>query len=162
MLKVSKSLIAHIRLATAERKGQSSIRHGIVMALLLALGACAGGADRHHTTTSAQAEAAAIAGFPLGSQLAVERRMGPGALATAWELEAHSMDAVNPAPEGWSNLDLSAPPDLGLGPLSFEQAQRLNAFLPTLDGQVPAAPFVLRANAAERARALLCLTQAAS
>ena len=63
-------------------------------------------------------------------------------------------------PRAGNDLVLGMPPDLGLGSLSFEQAQRMNAFLPTSGGQVPAPPFVLRANATEKARALLCLTQA--
>ena len=85
--------------------------------------------------------------------------MDAGALAIGRAVEAGA-GAVDPAPEGWSDLDLAAPPDLGLGALSFEQAQRLNAFLPTSDGQSPATPFVLKAGPAERARALLCMTQA--
>ena len=160
MLKVSKSPRAHIRLAEAERKGGLSVCHGIVMALLLAVTACVGAADRHEAAITAEAKAAAAAGFPLSTQLAVERGMGAGGLATARTFEARSGVDGDPAPEGWSDLDLSAPPDLGLGALSFEQAQRLNAFLPTSDGQTAATPFVLKASAAERARALLCLTQA--
>ncbi len=160
MLKVSKSPKGHIRLATAKRKGGSSLCHGIVMGLFVALTACAGGADRKSASTPAEVRTAAHAGFPLSAQLAVERGMGAGGLATARAFEARGADDTDPAPEGWSDLDLTAAPDLGLGALSFEQAQRLNAFLPASDGQVPATPFVLKANAAERARALSCLTQA--
>ena len=158
MLKVSKSPRTHICLATPKRKGGSSLRHGIVMTFLVLAG-CVGGGRHDRTATSAGARAAAVAGFPLSAQLAVERGMDAGALATARGLEARA-GGGDLAPEGWSDLDLAAPPDLGLGPLSFEQAQRLNAFLPMSDGQTAATPFVLKANAAERARALLCLTQA--
>jgi hypothetical protein len=130
------------------------------MGLLIALAACAGGGGYQRASTPAEARAAAVAGFPLSAQLAVERGMGVGGVATARAFEARAAGDADPAPEGWSDLDLAAAPDLGLGPLSFEQAQRLNAFLPTADGQVPATPFVLKAGAAERARALSCLTQA--
>jgi hypothetical protein len=160
MLKVSKSPEAHIRSGEAKRKGGSSLGHGIVMTLLVTLAACAGGAERKQASPTPEARAAAAAGFPLSAQLAIEGGMGVGGLATARAFEARAGGDIDPAPEGWSDLDLSTPPDLGLGPLSFEQAQRLNAYLPTSDGQVPATPFVLKANAAERARALLCLTQA--
>ncbi|HEV2363911.1 MAG TPA: cell wall hydrolase [Caulobacteraceae bacterium] len=62
---------------------------------------------------------------------------------------------------GWEVLDLNEAPDLGFGPLTPLEAQRLNTFVPGAgangDGAVP---FILRAQGAERQRALLCLTQA--
>ena len=86
--------------------------------------------------------------------------MNGGDLALARGLEATSRPPLDLRPEGWADFNLSTPPDLGLTSLSFEQAQRMNSFLPTAGGQTSAPPFVLKANAAERARALLCLTQA--
>lgn len=160
MLKVSKSPEAHIRLAWPKRKGPSAFLHAIVSAGMLALSGCAGGGADPVSPPSAQAHAAARAGFALSAQLAVERGMNSGALSLARGFESKSPPAIDPRPEGWSDLDLSTPPDLGLGSLSFEQAQRMNSFLPTSSGQTPAAPFVLRAKASEEARALLCLTQA--
>jgi hypothetical protein len=130
------------------------------MGLLATLMACAGGADRKSAASAVEARTAAATGFPLSAQLAIERGMGAGGVATARAFEARGAGDADPAPEGWSDLDLATAPDLGLGSLSFEQAQRLNAYLPASNGQVPATPFVLKANAAERARALSCLTQA--
>ena len=85
--------------------------------------------------------------------------MGSGAFGLA-EHAADIRDALEKPPEGWATLDLAAAPDLGLGTLSFEEAQRLNGYLPPLVDDRQATPFVLKASAAERARALLCLTQA--
>jgi spore germination cell wall hydrolase CwlJ-like protein len=160
MLKVSKSPEAHIRPTEDKRKGPLSFRHGIVIAALVALVGCAGGGGRRPASVTARDRAAAVSGFPLAAQLSLESGMGTGALSVARAFEAHDEGRVEPAPEGWADLNLSTPPDLGLGALSFEQAQRLNAFLPASDGQVPATPFVFKASAAEHARALLCLTQA--
>lgn len=65
------------------------------------------------------------------------------------------------APPGWAHIDLATPPDLGLGRLNPEQAERINAWLPAVGGAPEAArPFTLSAAPAERERALLCLTQA--
>ena len=160
MLKLSKSPGAHIRLASARRKGASSIRHAIVIAGLATLWACAGESPVKTEGPTAEARAAARDGFPLSAQIAIQRGMDSGALEAAGRLDAVPRRLSDPRPEGWTDLDLATAPDLGLGSLSFEQAQRLNAFLPSTNGQVAAAPFVLKAKATEKARALLCLTQA--
>ena len=160
MLELSKSPGRHIRFARRERKGASTIRHGIVIGSCAVLFACAAVAPVTTSEPSVEATAAAKAGFPLSAQLAVQHRMDAGALMAAWRLETGVPSSVEPRPEGWTDLDLATPPDLGLGSLNFEQAQRLNSFLPSTDGQIPATPFVLKAKAAEHARALLCLTQA--
>ncbi len=159
MLKVSISPRTHIRLARTMRKGDSSICHLIVMAAVLSMAGCVGGSDKPVVPADTE-RAAARAGFPLSSQIAVEQGMGAGAAETARRFEARTPSAIEERPEGWADLDLSAPPDLGLGSLTFEEAQRMNAFLPSSDGQVAAAPFVLKASSAEKTRALLCLTQA--
>lgn len=63
-------------------------------------------------------------------------------------------------PAAWASYDVSRAPDLGLVVIAPEDAQRLNSYLPA-SGAPPAKPFVLKArSAAERARALRCLTQA--
>ena len=159
MLNLSKSPNAHIRPADHKRKGLLQSCHEIVIGLLFLVSACTPLATPP-PTSSRLAHAAAHDGFTLRAQLALESGMGTGALLTARHLEGGAEAPVEARPEGWSDLDLTSPPDLGLGSLSFEQAQRMNAFLPTSDGQVAATPFVLRASAAERARALQCLTQA--
>ncbi len=160
MLDLSISPTPHIRLALPRRKGPSLFRHVIVIGAVLSLCACAGKAPVKASGPTSQARAAAKTGFPLSAQIALQRGMDAGALANAARLGEGAANPLDPRPEGWTNLDLATPPDLGLGSLSFEQAQRMNAFLPTSDGQTAAAPFVLKAKAAERARALLCLTQA--
>ncbi len=160
MLGLSISPEAHIRLDRPRRKGPASFRHGIVIGGGLLLLGCAGAAPIEVWPPSSAAKAAAAAGFPLAAQLAIERGMDAGALAAAERMDARATALVEPRPEGWADLDLKTPPDLGLASLSFEQAQRMNSFLPSMDGQVAATPFVLKAKAAEKARALLCLTQA--
>jgi hypothetical protein len=62
---------------------------------------------------------------------------------------------------GWPNLDVSVRPDIGVGRLEGERAQRINEAIPTAPtGLEAATPFVFRGNAAERKKALRCLAQA--
>jgi hypothetical protein len=62
---------------------------------------------------------------------------------------------------GWGTLDVTHPPDLGLGRLDADAARRVNGLIPAPGGPTaPAAPFFLRATGPERDRAMLCLTQA--
>ena len=159
MLDLSISPETHIRFDVVPRKGASTLRLLIVIAGALVLGACTGTPVKT-SQAGRKAEAAATAGFPLSAQIAVQRGMDAGALAMAARLEADSSDGFSKRPEGWTTLDLKTAPDLGVGVLNFEEAQRMNAFVPTSNGQIAATPFVLKARAAERARALLCLTQA--
>lgn len=84
-----------------------------------------------------------------GATLALARRIGPGRRRDLWGRT-----------EGWAVLDLATAPTLGFGALTIQQAQRINAFLPSVGQASPAAPFFLQATAAERERAILCLTQA--
>ncbi len=85
---------------------------------------------------------------------------GPGALHIA---SNHNPDVLPDfgRPLGWKRLEVRSPPRLWLGRLSMEEAQRVNGVLPDAGVANPAAdPFVLRANAAEKAAALQCLTAA--
>ena len=154
--------MSHIRLPTPVRKGFGPRRHQfVILAISAALAACAETHEPPPAQTSKAAHAAARTGFPDSVEALFQGQMPPGALALARERISYAAPPMDPAPEGWSNLDLSTPPDLGLPALSFEEAQRLNAYLPTAaDGGPAATPFVLKASKAERARALLCLTQA--
>lgn len=94
-------------------------------------------------------------------QAALERSMEPAALALARRVAAGSPSDLRGRAEGWPTLDMVATPDLGLGPLTADEAQRINAYLPASQARaLPAQPFILKASAVERQRALLCLTQA--
>jgi spore germination cell wall hydrolase CwlJ-like protein len=63
-------------------------------------------------------------------------------------------------PDAWSSYDVSRAPGLGLGVITTEDARKINSLLPG-SGAPPAKAFFLKARtAAERARALRCLTQA--
>jgi spore germination cell wall hydrolase CwlJ-like protein len=63
-------------------------------------------------------------------------------------------------PEGWETRDLDTVPDLGL-PATGQTAEEVNALRPYTDLPIrPMRPFVLKASAADRGRALDCLTQA--
>ena len=85
---------------------------------------------------------------------------GPGALHIA---SSHNPDLLPDfgRPLGWKRLEVRSPPQLWLGRLSMEEAQRVNGVLPDAGVANPATdPFVLRANGAEKAAALQCLTAA--
>jgi spore germination cell wall hydrolase CwlJ-like protein len=99
--------------------------------------------------------------FSAASQGRLEASMDPSMLVLAHRFDGGRRADLGGRPVGWAVLDISTPPTLGLGALSFEEAERLNAFLPASgEPPAPAAPFVLKASAPERERALLCMTQA--
>jgi spore germination cell wall hydrolase CwlJ-like protein len=63
-------------------------------------------------------------------------------------------------PDAWASYDVSRAPSLHLGVITTEDARKINSLLPA-SGAPAAKPFLLKARtAAERARALRCLTQA--
>ena len=125
------------------------------------LAACHGAAPDPAPTPDPAALAALAGGFSAAGQARLEGRMGPGALVLARRLDkARRPDLAGRAP-GWAVLDVQTPPNLGLGALSPEEAQRINAFLPaSRAAPPPVQPFYLRASGPERERAILCLTQA--
>lgn len=64
-------------------------------------------------------------------------------------------------PPGWPRYDIGRLPSLGFHDLSWDQARRINGLIPPAPLPIEAArPFVLTGDAANRARALRCLTQA--
>ena len=64
-------------------------------------------------------------------------------------------------PEGWASLDLRSVPDLGLSVEAPEVAQEVNALRPFSGLPIrPMRPFVLNADANDRARAVHCMAQA--
>ena len=82
--------------------------------------------------------------------LALARRFDPAVHADLWNRRGP-----------WARLELAQAPSLPLRPLDLAEARKLNAVMPSgLDADGSSAPFRLKAGGAERARALLCLTQA--
>jgi hypothetical protein len=84
------------------------------------------------------------------ASLALASRFDPSPRADRWD-----------RPPGWAALNLTSPPGLGLPPLALADARAVNADLPAgFEPVAPAQPFYLPAAGPERARAMLCLTQA--
>jgi spore germination cell wall hydrolase CwlJ-like protein len=61
---------------------------------------------------------------------------------------------------GWEVIDIAELPTLGFRGLSFDDARRINSYIPIADVPAAAPPFVLNASLEDRARAFDCLTQA--
>ncbi|NBB17349.1 cell wall hydrolase [Caulobacter sp. SLTY] len=62
---------------------------------------------------------------------------------------------------GWETYDLTRLPVLGVGALSAEDAQAINAlYAAAVEPPPPAKPFILKASPEDRAAAVQCLTQA--
>jgi spore germination cell wall hydrolase CwlJ-like protein len=61
---------------------------------------------------------------------------------------------------GWERIDIAVLPTLGFGAPNFDDARRINSFIPIADAPVAAPRFVLSASIEDRSRAFDCLTQA--
>jgi spore germination cell wall hydrolase CwlJ-like protein len=135
-------------------------RNLVAACLSLALAACgAMSADRSADHTQRIA-AAAVSLTPEGLGR-FERGMDGGALMLAGRFDPATHSDIWDRPRGWTSLGLAAPPPFPFGRLTNADAAALNAVLPIDDADfAPAQPFFLRASAPERARALLCMTQA--
>lgn len=83
------------------------------------------------------------------AMLAVARRADPAPRIDYWGRV-----------RGWERIDIADLPTLGFGALSFDDARRINSFIPIADAPVAAPRFVLTAGAEDQARAFDCLTQA--
>jgi len=91
----------------------------------------------------------------------LEHGMAPGALRLAARFDPDRHTDFWDRPAAWTSLDLAKPPLLLFGQLSQADAAQVNSALPNdLFDLAPAKPFFLRAGGAERARAVLCMTQA--
>jgi spore germination cell wall hydrolase CwlJ-like protein len=113
-------------------------------------------------TSAPLRQAVAAKGLSDGTLIKVSATMDPAMLSLALR---HDPGARRPdlwdRPPGWDSLDLSKTPDLGFDTTVGPSAEDLNAVLPFARGPIrPMRPFVLTANADDRARALHCLTQA--
>ena len=89
------------------------------------------------------------------------RGMDPASQALALRLDPARHRQLLDRPLGWGRFDIANPPSLGLQDLSWDDARRVNALIPAITAPEPAArPFVLRAGAEDRTRAIQYLTQA--
>ena len=132
----------------------------IVAGLSLILAACgAASADRGSDQVQRiVAEAGQVDGAGL---VRLERGMTAASVALAVRFDAAPHADFWDRPAAWTSLDLSKPPTLSLGALSFADAAAINAALPADDADfAPAQPFFLHAAGPERDRAVLCMTQA--
>jgi spore germination cell wall hydrolase CwlJ-like protein len=137
--------------------------HGLAAAALVAavMPACAHQAPPVAVTGQLKALASLTREISYQGQRRLERTMDPATLTLARRLEPERQPDLWGRAEGWASLDVSVPPDLGLGRLGPEDAQRINAYLPMAGDPPPAAaPFYLRRAGPDRDRALYCLTQA--
>jgi spore germination cell wall hydrolase CwlJ-like protein len=132
------------------------------VALAAALAACAGGGQAPAPAAPRTKALATLAGaFSQGGAARVWRQMAPGMRLLVGRLQAGPGADFAGRMQGWAVLDVTTAPSLGFAALSPDEAERLNALLPQ-EGEppAPAEPFVLEASAAERERAILCLTEA--
>ena len=135
-------------------------RNLVAACLSLALAACGAlSADRSADQTQRIVDAArSLTPEGLGR---LQRGMDNGALTLAARLDPVTRSDAWDRPRGWTSLSLATPPLFPFGQLTSADAAALNAALPIDDADfAPAQPFFLRAAPPERARALLCLTQA--
>lgn len=85
---------------------------------------------------------------------------GPAAAALASRHDPRAHPDMWGRPAAWSSYDVSRAPSLGLSVITAQDAQQINSLLPA-SGAPPAKAFLLATkSAAERARALRCLSQA--
>jgi len=130
--------------------------------LAAALAACASSGQAPAPAAPRAGALASLAGsFSRGGSTGIWRQMSPGMRLLVGRLEAGPRADFAERTQGWAVLDVTTLPSLGFAALSPDEAERLNALLPQ-EGEppAPAEPFVLKASAGERERAILCLTQA--
>ena len=92
---------------------------------------------------------------------AVASQLDPAARALARRHDPGLAPAMWGAVEGWSNLSISGRPNLGFNPLDPEEAQRINAAIPSLAAAITAAkPFAIDFRSPARKPAVRCLALA--
>ena len=128
--------------------------------LSLALAACGAMSADRGADHAQRIAALAITPTPDGLGR-LQRGMAGGALMLAARFDPATHRDAWDRPRGWTSLSLATPPPFPFGQLTNADAAALNAVLPIDDADfAPAQPFFLRASPPERARALLCMTQA--
>ncbi|MGH7011417.1 MAG: cell wall hydrolase, partial [Caulobacteraceae bacterium] len=131
----------------------------MIGAAILALGACAK-PDPPPSSAHLKGLATEVGGFSRGGLARLEDRMGPASAALAERLDQGPEGDLGARTTGWARLDIADDPGLGLGRINSAESLQLNGFIVPEGAAGGAPPFVLRTSGAERARALLCLTQA--
>jgi len=86
--------------------------------------------------------------------------MDPAARALALRLDPARHARFWGRPVGWNVYDIGDIPDLGFDALSFEEARRVNSYIPPASVGPAPKPFVLRASSDDAQRAQHCLAQA--
>lgn len=144
--------------------GRSRVRRGAavtVAAAVLGVGASAGSTPGPDWLANVERVSVTTKGDLSDAQLV---RLAPDAASFALA-QRHDPNLVEPdlwgRLPGWESLDVTQRPDIGVGRLEGDRAQRINASIPGVAaGLQPAAPFVFRGSEADRKRALRCLAQA--
>ncbi len=132
----------------------------IVAGICLILAAC-GAASADRGSDQVQRIVAEAGRVDAGGLVRLERGMAAASVALAVRFDPAPHTDYWDRPTAWTSLDLSKPPTLSLGALSFADAAAINAALPADDADfAPAQPFFLHAAGPERDRAVLCMTQA--
>jgi len=129
---------------------------GVAAAALLALAGCGAPPPKLDL-----ARIVASAGdLDLQGRLRLEGRMDPASLKLARRFDPAPHADLWSRPRGWTVLALARPPGLAMRALDQGDARKINAALPGGLDLAAAQPFYLAGSGPERARALLCLTQA--
>jgi spore germination cell wall hydrolase CwlJ-like protein len=129
--------------------------------LIAGLAACRAAVPQAPWAPRLKALAALTGGLSSDAEARLERQMDPAMLLLARRLDPGRQTDLTGRTPGWAVLDVETAPSLGFGALNAEEAERINAYLPTaLTPSPPAQPFYLKASGPERDRAILCLTQA--
>ncbi len=138
-----------------------TLQAGAVAALAALLAACGvAPADTRAPPSHPAMLAREVRDFSSDGEARLEATMGSADVMLARRLDPGRRADLGDRTPGWAAVDVVSDPGLGFGRLSLDEAQRVNAFLPSEGAKGGAAPFVLAASGPERARALLCLTQA--
>ncbi len=104
---------------------------------------------------------AAVHGFTDRDLAAMMTGADPGVVRFTLDHNPDGPQAAWARPPGWKRLDVETPPTLTLDHLSMAQAQKINGIMPNTQFlSPPATPFVLRAGAGEKDKAVGCLTAA--
>jgi hypothetical protein len=134
-------------------------RIAVIGAALALAGSCAPGG---HVYMGGDRKALTTSGLSDGDLARFAAHLDPAARALAQRHDPalRRADAWG-RPQGWAALDLRELPDLGLASMTPQTAEQINALRPFAAAPIrPMQPFVFQGEAADRQRALQCLSQA--